>query len=120
MPVESSPTRARIIATTSRLNSKRQRAQAPETKAAAAEAAPARSSLRSSSPRPRSVDPKQLAEKLGLKRVLGRARVHRLRKNSGSSGFWEGHEFRGCGKTHLVFGERCVRSRYARKQIGRA
>src|ERR1035441_8432719 len=26
------------------------------------------------------------------------------------------HELRGCGKTHLVFGERCVRSRYARKR----
>jgi hypothetical protein len=35
----------------------------------------------------------QLAEKLGLGQVLGRARLHRLRKNSDSSGFWEGHEF---------------------------
>src|SRR6266496_884634 len=26
-------------------------------------------------------------------RVLGRARLHRLRKNSDSLGFWEGHDF---------------------------
>src|ERR1035438_8378099 len=31
-------------------------------------------------------------------------------------GFGKGTSLRGCGKTHLVFGERCVRSRYARKR----
>ena len=25
--------------------------------------------------------------------VLGRARLHRVRENSGSEGFWEGHDF---------------------------